>query len=101
MWHSIPARLLQLYKAFKHTKSHKNDTHSNPTFEQAVMKLISRYPVVPKTDADKKRVQTRWKTPEKFMAALRNGFQATTERFASPLNFSTHFDTHFSAHEED
>ena len=55
-----PTRLLQLYRAFQHTRTHRSDIHeqyNNPTFEQAVMMLLSRYHAIPKDEAEKKRVR--------------------------------------------
>ena len=99
-----PTRLLQLYKAVQHIRTHRSDTHeqyNNPTFEQAVMRLLNRYPVIPKDDAEKKRAQTHWKTPEAFMGGTQKRATSHHRNICIATELSPHFENYFSPFAED
>ena len=97
-------RLTLLHNAFTHTQMYNTNIHTkhkNPSFEHAVLKLLIRY----KNGYKKGNIETRtaqeWSTPDGFMQAMAEGLTLTTERFASPLNFSRHLTSYYSMYEED
>ena len=97
-------RLSLLYKAFTHTQMYHADIHTkhkNPCFENAVLKLLIRYKNGHKKGSDETRITQEWSTPDGFMQAMAGGLTLTTERFASPLNFSPHLTGYYSMYEED
>ncbi|KAL0041860.1 hypothetical protein WJX79_007000 [Trebouxia sp. C0005] len=97
-------RLWLLHQAFSHTQAHNADIHAkynNPSFEQAVLKLLTRYKPGKVKDTNNRKLTKDWSTPNKFMKALAEGLSLDTERFASPLNFSAHYTKYYSLSEED
>ena len=95
-------RLTLLHKAFNYTKQHNPEAHSrhnNPTFEQAVLKLLNRH-----KDGHKLKETGNaheWSTPNEFMKAMAEGLSLTTDRFASPVNFSPYLEKYYSKYEQD
>lgn len=99
----LPARLLLLQTAFEHTKHCNSSLHEkyhNPSFEHAVVSLLSRYNDKGK-HSTQSNMQQHWSTPDAYMKAMKEGLQLSTERFASPLNFSPHLTSYYSLQEED
>lgn len=67
------ARLALIHKAFKHTQQHRPEVHArfnNPQFENAVMKLLSRYKHGHKQGNKETKQAQEWSTPDRFMEAM-------------------------------
>jgi len=92
-------RIHQLRTQYEHTKAHYPNLHRElgaTTFAQDVAKLIKRHSVPHKgCTAD------RWTCPEQLMASLREHLGIMGERFASPLDHSSHMMQYWSKYPED
>ena len=63
---------------------------ARPPFAEAVAALLARYQDASPTQSSRRtKSSNHWATPDKLMTGLTQSLSLTTERFASPLNFST------------
>ena len=86
-------RITMMHTAFQYTRQHHPEIHAHymhPSFEHAVMKLLSRYKNKHRQGNSYTKKAKEWCTPDNFMKGLSEGLSLTTERFASPLSFSPH-----------
>lgn len=104
MWHSNGRKTIfaiQRLHTYTDVPCGHYTKHNNPCFEHAVLKLLIRYKNGHKKGSNETRMTQEWSTPDGFMQAMADGLTLTTERFASPLNFSPHLTSYDSMYEED
>ena len=97
-------RLRILYSAFKHSQLHQPDTHKqcgHLDFPTAIAHLLNRYTNKASDGSKKSKLANQCTTPDRYMQAFKDGLSVTTERFASPLNFSPKMTCYFSMYAED
>ena len=93
-----------LYSAFRHSQLHQPDTHKqygHLDFPTAIARLLNRYTYKASDGSKKSKLANQCTTPDRYMQAFKDGLSVTTERFASPLNFSPTMTCYFSMYAED
>ena len=73
---------------------------ARPPFAEAVAALLARYKdASPRESNRRSKISKHWATPEKRMTGLTQSLSLTTERFASPLNFSTNMSRYYAVNQ--
>ena len=66
-------------------------------FAEAVAALLARYKDASPTQSSRRtKISNHWATPDKLMTGLTRSLSLTTERFASPLTFSTNMSSYYA-----
>ena len=109
------SRLQVLYKAYVCSTSGNMAPAGNPLagdsevpshvlisdFAEAVALLMTRYQDGHTSKGCNTKLKNHWATPDGYMAAIMRGLSITTERFASPLNFTPGMQHYYSLYPED
>ena len=75
---------------------------ARPPFAEAVATLLARYKDTSPTESSRRtKISNHWATPDNLMTGLIQSLSLTTERFASPLNFSTSMSSYYAVNQED
>ena len=75
---------------------------ARPPFAEAVATLLARYKDTSPTESSRRtKISNHWATPDNLMTGLIQSLSLTTERFASPLNFSTSMSSYYVVNQED
>ena len=89
-------RLQTLQTAYAQTEG------ARPPFAKAVAALLARYKYAsPIQRSRRTKISSHWATPDKLMTGLTQSLSLTTERFASPLKFSTNMSSYYAVKQED
>ena len=89
-------RLQTLQTAYAQAES------ARPPFAEAVAALLARYQDASPTQSSRRtKISNHWATPDKLMTGLTQRLSLTTERFASPLNFSTSMSSYCAVKQEE
>ena len=93
-----------LQHAFTESKKNCPEIHqiyNNPTFPEAIARLMTRYADKYCAENKKTVLANQWAAPVEFTRAMHRGLGVATERFASPLDFNPIFSNYYSMYAED